>query len=46
MTIKDDQIEFHELGNHTKSDHAFHSDGYKIKESGVLVHYLKFYWNL
>ena len=31
MTIKDDQIEFHELGGQSKSDHAFHSDGYKIK---------------
>lgn len=32
MTIKDDQIEFHEIGESRKAEHAFHSDGYKIKD--------------
>lgn len=29
--MKDDQIEFHEIGESRKAEHAFHSDGYKIK---------------
>ena len=32
--MKDDQIEFHEIGESRKAEHAFHSDGYKIK--GIL----------
>ena len=32
MSIADDQIEFHEIGPEVqKTNHAFHSDGYKIK---------------
>ena len=33
MSIKNDQVEFHELGDESSpSDHSFHSDGYKIKD--------------
>ena len=31
IIMKDDQIEFHEIGESRKAEHAFHSDGYKIK---------------
>ena len=34
IIMKDDQIEFHEIGESRKAEHAFHSDGYKIK--GIL----------
>ena len=36
ILLKDDQIEFHEIGESRKAEHAFHSDGYKIKGNGFI----------
>ena len=36
ILLKDDQIEFHEIGESRKAEHAFHSDGYKIKGNGLI----------
>ena len=36
ISLKDDQIEFHEIGESRKAEHAFHSDGYKIKGNGLI----------
>ena len=38
MSIADDQIEFHEIGEVHKPDRAFHSDGYKIKGLKSVCH--------
>ena len=41
MSIKNDQIEFHEVDETDQTDRAFHSDGYKIKGKLISINIIR-----